>query len=258
MRALIATLALPLALPALATPALAAEKREWEVGVTAFGLVNGSFLTEIDDNKKTASYDDREYLVLYPGFGGVGGGGGISVVGMWRGIVGLELQLFGSVDKGDGSLQFNNIELDFTVGQTALHLPILLRAAVPVAPVRPFVFGGPEIVFPGEAEVTDKKYNFPNVALFKPQPGAHADTYVAWAFGLGFEFMLPIDGVDLRIPLTLRGVLNPGAGDTGDDRLKVVCDGGSSQCPPVFDELSFKTEWEWQADVTLGLAYYFL
>lgn len=238
----------PPAVPAEATDWEGEVSREWEVGISVLGFVNGSFMTELSDSDKLRTTPNGgKRLTLYPGFGGVGGGGGLTVSGMWRGIVGLELGFFYSLDQGSGDLTLGAAKIDFTLSQEAFHLPIVLKVAAPVKPVRPFVFFGPEFVFPGEPDAeTDSGL----IQLVEPI-AATADNYLTLAFGLGFEFMLPVEGADVRIPLVLRGAWNPSAGDTIDDRIDVDGCGADDIC-------TFKTEWEWQTEVALGVAYYFL
>lgn len=212
-----------------------------EIGVHAYGLAIGSFLTELDDSKKVIMVNGRPVLAVYPGFGGFGGGGGIAVDVSWQGIIGLQLGLFGSVDKGSGSI--NNV--DFNIGQTAMHMPILLKVAAPVPTVRPFAVFGPEFVFPGEATAdTD--------APGGVKVDAQAGTYLALAFGFGFEFVLPVPDMDVRIPLSFRGAWNPAVEDDINDRATFEVENGN-----LLRSAVFKSEWEWQAVVTLGVAFYF-
>ncbi len=235
----------PPAVPAEATDWEGEISREWEVGVSALGFVNGSFLTELSEGDKVRTGPNgAQVRALYPGFGGVGGGGGLTVSGMWRGIVGLELGFFYSLDQGKGDLTLDTTKIDVTLSQEAFHLPIMVKVAAPVKPVRPFLFIGPEFVFPSEPEAESSLPVTPAVA-------AVADNYLTLAFGFGFEFMLPVQGADVRIPLILRGAWNPSLGDSIDDRLDTEGCSVTEPCP-------FVTEWEWQTEVALGVAYYFL
>ena len=218
--------------------------RDLELGFSVFGMANGSFMYEPSEADK-APY-------LYPGFGGASGGAGLNFVVSYRGIIGLELGFMFSAERATGSVA----DLDFTVGHTAFHLPILMRLAVPLEKgVRPFFFVGPDIVFPGDAEVTnmDDRLSMLRVGLAgeTPQPfdpQATADTYLTWAMGVGFEFLMPIEGQDFRIPLTLRANINPNSEDKAADK---VAD-GSTVARPIY-----KTEWDIQAMATLGFGWYF-
>ncbi len=225
-----------------------------EVGVQLFGLVNGSFTRELDDEDKQltitdptdSSRQDTVSELLYPGFGGVGGGGGLSLIAMYRGIVGLQLEGYFSIDQGGGKVN----DQEFTLSQTAFHLPIFLKLSAPLTVVRPFAFGGPEIVFPGDPELDNEVVGF--------EIKGQADTYLSWGFGVGFEFVLPPAGpVDIRIPLTFRGSYHP-VGDGISDRADydLVKEAGSGYY--IQRGATYKTEWELQAAVALGVAVYFL
>ena len=233
--------------PPPAAPAAAAAETgsQMEIGVHAYGMAIGSFLTEIDESKKVIDVPPSgRARVVYPGFGGFSGGGGIAVDVSWRGIVGLQIGLFGSNDVGSGSIN----DVDFDIGQTALHLPLLLKVAAPVETVRPFFVIGPEFVFPGDAEAST---DFPGgVAV-----AAEADTYLALAFGFGFEFVLPVTGMDVRIPLTLRGAWNPSVEDDINSRASFDVERNGTTV--LINGATFKSEWEWQAAATLGVAFYF-
>lgn len=231
------------AAPAQVTPqtrTAPAANTDWSVGVSVFGLANGSFFTE-------PSLADKEGLI-YPGFGGAGGGGGLDVHVAFRHFVGLDVGFYISSDRGEGAVN----ELDFTIGQSAVHIPLRLRLQVPTQSIaRPYLFGGVDITVPlGDAEVSDMD-SLLETAVKRgdaPQLGAQADTYVAWTVGLGFDFLLPIEGYDFRIPLTLRANLNP-VGAKAKDRM----------IEPISQEhYVFSSEWQVQAVATLGFAWYFL
>lgn len=253
----------------LATPALAQvddgqanwnpneEKiRHVEIGVTLLGFVNGSFLDEPSDKDKTATLSDgSEVVLLYPGFGGVGGGGGLTVNAMWRGIVGLETGALFVFEQGAGTLNIGGtLEVDYTLGQNAVHVPLLLKVAAPLQTMRPFGYFGIEWAFVSDAEVQKRD---PDSAAASALVGVEADDYWLLAFGAGFEFMIPA-GVDLRIPLTFRGAWNPNVGDKASDRMRTVPEDCGSRSTSPCTQFVYSTEWQYQAAVSLGLAYYFM
>lgn len=221
-------------------PAPVEKPSKVEIGVHLYGLAVGSFMTSVEDDDKFATINGERVQVVYPGFGGFGGAGGLAVDISYAGIIGVQLGLYGSKDGATGSI--NNV--DFEITQTALHVPVLLRAAIPNDSVRPYIFMGPEFIFPSDPEV-DK----PIAGLVAVS--AEAETYGVFTFGFGFEFMLPVEGMDARIPFSLRGMYNPGveAGLTG--RAEYEAEGN------VLTAAKFNSEWEWQAAVSLGIAFYF-
>lgn len=215
-------------------------KGEVEIGVHLFGMAIGSFMTEVPNEDKFVLHQGNRVQVVYPGFGGFGGGGGLALDVTWAGIVGVQLGVFGSKEGGTGKI--NDVEFEIT--QTALHLPIYLRAAIPTDSVRPFIYVGPEFVLPSDPEVSEDVPGGVRVT-------AIADAYTTFAFGFGFEFMIPTEGIDARIPFTLRGSYNPGVPSGLDGRATYEIDGN------ILRGVEFKTEWEFQAAVSLGIAFYF-
>jgi hypothetical protein len=243
--------------PAAPAPLFQAPEREkqWELGVGFLGLVGGSFLSELSDRDKRFPFEvdgqsRGEVVFTYPGFGGVGGGGGLALEANWRGIVGLEVDVLYTRDQGKGDID----GFEITMAQWALHIPLLLKVGLPAGLVRPFLVVGPEFVIPGDPEVSGDlpPLAVPGVGTATASLEGQADPYVAIAFGLGFEFRLPVENADLRIPLTLRGSYNPGVGDKGADRQSLSCSTTGRACT-----VTLNSEWEWQAAATLGLAYYF-
>lgn len=223
--------------------------RHVEVGVQLFGFVNGSFLDE-PSGKDKQNANGAE--VLYPGFGGVGGGGGLTIGGMWRGIVGLETGLMFSLDQGTGTVNATGAEdVDYTVGQNALHVPLLLKVSGPLASVRPFGYFGLQWTFVSGVAVQSRD---PDSTAAGNLVDVEADDYYSLAFGAGFEFLIPA-GVDLRIPLTFRGTWNPDTPAKAVDRMKCLPNGCDAAAASTF---VYNTEWQYQAAISLGLAYYFL
>ena len=227
-----------LVLSCLATtgPAAAAPPRKLELGASVMGYVGGSFLTEPSD-KSVAEGIPQEYV--YPGFAGVGGGGGVGLQLAYEGWLGLVVDVLYTSDKGRGTIS----GVDVTIGQMALHVPVMARLAIPSEHFRPFIQVGPEFVFPGEAEAD---YDQDRV---RGSAKANASSYMSVAFGVGCEFMLPIEGVDLRVPFALRGNINPSTPDTARDRMTI----SESQ-----QQMDMNSEWEYQAGISLGLSYYFM
>ena len=233
--------------------------RDFEVGVALSGFAIGNFMDEPPNGNSIQRGALTISDIPYGGFAGVGGGGGLTVTGMWRGIIGLELMVFGSSESAKGTLtdRFSGAKTTLTIDQTSWHIPLVLKVAAPTSIVRPQAFVGFDFVFPGEPKMTVSP-----TPLGVVQLSAKGDSYTALRFGFGLEFMLPVKGIDLRIPFNLAGNYNYSLSDDLEpDRLQLSCSGGAlngsslnlGQCASTYN-----TQWKWQAQVSLGLAYYFL
>ncbi len=220
----------------------------WQVSVGAFGGVVGSFMEEPSETNKTARVPLEGRLqkgsvpVPYPGFAGVGGGGGVSVDVMYQGIIGLELQLYNAKETAKGHLDVRNTRHQIELSKTAWHIPLLFKLAIPTAVVRPFIFGGFDFVLESEPEVETTLIG----------ADALGDGYTATQFGFGFDFFVH---ERVRIPLMLRGSRNF-AMDSNVEGL-MSFDGCSLQNDEALSCFQYRTAWQWQAFVSLGVSYTF-
>jgi len=216
-------------------------------GVGLLGFLGADFIDKPSDRSVTSPSGASGELDVYPGFGGVTAGGGLMLEGRLLGIFGLELDLFYSSDRGHGeqTVTYNRASTKYTidVGQTAFHVPLLFKATIPAAPsFRPSIFVGPEFVFPGGATTTvTPQDNFYS---------ASAGTYTMVTGGIGFEFKLPISGVDLRIPVQFRGSYHSVAERLGD-RADFEFQGNT------VTHMTVRTEWKYQVQGVLGLCIWF-
>lgn len=237
----------------------AARAHKIEFGIGGLGFVNGAFMTEPSETDKMMQIGQTPSggpiivgPVPYPGYAGVGGGGGLTFNVMYRGAIGAQLDLLFSHDQGKGEINDMEIELS----QTAFHMPFLVRGAIPLKHVRPFIFVGPELVVPGEAKV-DTIVRFavsPDGTLPAgvPTPVGQAGAYLNLQTGFGFEFLIPSeDDLDIRIPLTFRGSFNFDTDEAVAGRLELA-DVPMSNAKYV---KSINTEWQYQAFVTLGVTF---
>ena len=235
---------------ALSPSPVEAEKIGLEVGFSAFGFVNGSFIDEPAEDDKTVFVDGTPVKLPYSGFGGVGYGGGLGLMIGWQGIAALETQIIRSFDGGAGNIIYDGVRYEFEMGQTAWHVPLLFRLSVPVAPVRPYVFGGPEWIFVPEGEAT---FDFSGGNV-RDDWDAVADDYRVWSFGLGFDVIVPAGENDVRLPIRFKGSYNTGLGNTAEDRTDLdncTITRGLIDC----ETQAYRSEWQWQAFITLGVQY---
>jgi hypothetical protein len=231
----------------------ARKAKKLELGVGVLGFVNGSFLTKLSEGNKLTGINDETgngklYAIPYPGFLGVGGGGGITANVMYKGAIGLQLDVLYSVERSEGQVNVQTdeggtIPFDIELSQGAFHIPLLVKAAIPLRSVRPHLLVGPEFVIPVDSATTlspavkDAKY------------GAFADSYVALGVGFGFDFLIPGEE-DLRIPLQIRGAINFEDSDNITDRVRGLSAVGA---PLPYESLS--TAWQYQAFIMLGFTW---
>jgi hypothetical protein len=173
-----------------------------------------------------------------PGFGGTTFGGGFAVDGRILPFVGLELDIHFKSDKGTGT--FNNV--DFTIGGSSLHVPILAKFLLPSPLVAPFAILGPEYVSPNYGDAEVKGGVVPSTAQF-------ADSYWMFTFGLGMEIKLPLPVVDIRIPVSLRGSITPGASSDPLDRTHPPT--------PPSPYYTYNAEWQYAFSLNAGAQIYF-
>jgi hypothetical protein len=213
--------------------------RATEVGVGLMGAVGGNFQDKPD---RTAVQPD-----VNPGFGGLTAGGGLmaDLRFLDKGLLGLEVDVLRTTDKGTGTITFSALgasaDYKLTIGQSAWHLPILAKVTIPSPIVAPMFFVGPEIVFPSDGEAKSD----PAIPVTLH---AKADRYVMVTAGAGVEIKVPLPILDLRIPIGLRFSYNPSLKSSFSDRTKISATG---------TEATYDSAWKFAVNATLGAALYF-
>jgi len=224
-KALIAPLALFfVALTMIAAPQTAeALDFDFGVGISFKGGVQMSGTPEEDK----ATLDGQRVNALYPGFFGVGYGVGGFIEARFINLVGLELGFTYEESEGEGDIN----ERTMTISTEDLIVSLHARVVTPGEIAR-FMFGiGPEFVVPMGADISDE-VNRP----FQVEDERDITTYLGLAIGA------EIDAVYVRIPIEIRYRVNPGFGDTYDNRLT--------------SNGTFKPNWQHQGLVMVGLQYY--
>jgi len=246
-------------LPALALatlfPSSAAAFEHFTVGVGIHGQAGGNFIDEPDDQSvPEATAENGNPRPEYPGFAGMTSGFGPFIELRAIDYVGVEFGILFTTDSGSADIDITNLATQQTttyeieISHSAVHLPLLFKGTLPGPIVQPNLFVGPEFVIPSDAEInvdpSDASSNSYTVI-------ADGETYTMVTFGMGLEFKLPIPVVDIRIPFSLRGSINPGVSSKRIERADHVVQGG------VLTETSFKTEWKFQAVANLGASVHF-
>ncbi len=207
-------------------------------GVGLIGLAGGNFI----DKPSDTAIGGAPSSTFYPGFGGFTGGGGLMFDLRFLKLLGLEVDLMRTSDKGTGKVTLNGTyDVNFTIGQSATHVPVLAKLVIPAPIVAPMFVLGPEFVFPGSPSVEADK------PLATPIDGV-VNKYWMLTMGAGLEIKLPLPVVDLRIPILLRFSYNPKVSDKLVDRIGYN---------PTRGITAIGTEWKYVAGATLGAALYF-
>lgn len=220
-------------------------KKPVSFGAGLLAIGGGNFISKPGDKKLEVPGFGTAEPEFYPGFGGTTLGGGLMLDARFIDLLGLEVDVLRTTDKGSGDITFNGVyKVKITLEQSAWHVPILAKIVVPGPVVRPMFFLGPELVFPsGATAEVDKPVG---TAM-----DAKADSYTMLTFGGGVEIKLPVPSVDLRIPVALRGSYTPSVSDKLADRIDVQWSGNTAQ------KITYHSEWQYQVAMTLGVAAYF-
>lgn len=240
----IAALALVLsaAIPAQAQSRKPERPLDFGFGIT--GAFGGNFLDQPDDLQAIAGSDDT--LLIYPGFAGGSLGGGLSAELRYQDVFGVEVDLIVSNDRGSGYI--DNVRVD--IGQTAWHVPILLKGMYPGEVWRPGFGMGVEIVVPAALRVSTDPILPADATRF----GGSAGSYGLFLLSGHLEIALPIQGIDLRIPLGLRFGLNLGTPNAARDRASYELGGSDGR---EVRAVIFGSEWQYQVHATTGLSIWF-
>jgi len=227
---------------------------DWEIGFELAGFVVGSFMDKPSASQKIATLGTTRTSYPYPGYAGIGGGGGLTINALWKGVVGLQLGFWNAQENAAGDVDIFNYsqpgatgakhEMNFS--KSSWHLPVLLKLAAPTKSVRPFLVIGGDFVFPSTSEL-DTTYI-----------GATANdkSYTALHFGFGMDFLLDIEGLDIRIPLNFRGNYNTSLGNTVDERVEFSGCNVAMNNTVGCSGYNYRTDWQYQAFISLGIAVY--
>ncbi len=192
-----------------------------------------------------AKPDHREQHPWYPGFAGPTSSFGVALDLRVIKFVGLEVDILKSHYTGSGDFELNGKKVGETkISHDATNIPILLKGVFPSPLLAPYAFVGIELV----------KVSSPS-AEFVPEPGVtlsqrfitggYADDYQFYTFGVGAEVKLPLPGVDLRVPISIRGSARSVSSESSD-RVK-----------PDGKDFKIQTEFQYRLTANVGVQYYF-
>ena len=224
------------------------------IGVGGVFQGGGNFFDKPGDQTLVVNGQSQTVDPEYPGFAGMTLGGGGFIDLRVIDYIGIETGFIYTRDRGSAELKITptggaETKYDIEIAHNAMHIPLLFKGVLPGAIAQPYLFVGPEFVIPlndgdTSVEVTQQGNVQIDPNLYKTQ----TDSYTYITFGLGMEFKLPIPVVDIRIPLSLRGSINPSVSGKRQERETRDLTSG---------EVSYKTNWKFMAVASLGLSVYF-
>jgi len=209
-----------------------------DVGVGLVGLGGASFITKSSDSGPGSE--------TYPGFVGLRTGIGANLELRVLGVVGIEAGFIKSNDKGKGDINVAGYNVSAELGQTATHIPVLVKLVLPIPFFAPFVGAGIDFVKPG-----DCSSSFSGGGVVTPTT-CHNANYSMWTGAVGAELALPIPGIDLRIPLSLRYSRHRDFGDSISERASFVVDRTG-----IVNKIDFRSEWQHETYATAGVSLFF-
>ncbi len=218
------------------------ERPELTLDVRLLGGPLGTFIDEPSEADKLKTLPTgQQARIPYSGFGGLGYSMGLTLGVTYDGFIGFETGVISRSEKATATYNINGGSYDIEITQTALTVPLLLRLTLPTQSVQPSLLFGMGLHFP-----SDSKLESLNLQGLE----ATASSYQTLNFGFELEFKLPTKALDIRIPLSLRGYHNQGLGTTAAERVE------SSNCDPtgLVCDSQFIAEWQWAAEVLLGLS----
>ncbi len=220
---------------ALLTLAGASEARADLLGQFNIGVKGGLNL-----NLLSEPAEDQIDLPV-PGFVGLAGGVGIVGEALALDIVGLEVGAIWVQTAGKGDIEFNSTSsVEQTLETSEWHFPLLLKAQVPAALVKPYI--GLGITFVRQSEAT---YTVGEGVQVNTEAFDLTTNYSMWTLSLGAA-IAPLP--NLRIPIEVRA-LYQSLEDDPDVRARYTVQGNA------LTELGVLPTWEGQIWLMVGVLY---
>jgi hypothetical protein len=204
-------------------------------------LLGGPLGTFIDEPSEANKLNSQAVRIPYSGFGGLGYSMGLTLGLTYDQFIGFETGLISRSEKATATYNINGGSYDIEVTQSTLTVPLLIRLTLPTDSVQPSLLFGMGLHFPSDTALE---------SLNLTRLDAEASSYQTLNFGFELEFKLPVKQYDIRIPLSLRGYHNQNLGASAAERID------SNNCDPtgLICDNTFITEWQWAAEILLGLS----
>lgn len=155
----------------------------------------------------TVALPDSGDTVRLPAFSGPGASGGLALEARALGIVGLEVGALYTAESLEATARREGAATTVSVSQPTVRVPLLLKGLWPLGMFSPFLAAGVEFVVFGLSSVdTSPAGDLRAVASAAPPLG--------FLVGAGVEWRVPLEVVDLRVPLGVRlGLAGEGPGE---------------------------------------------
>lgn len=156
-----------------------------------------------------------EQRIQYHRFSGLGLLGGLALEARFFRFVGVEIDVYYGRDVAAGTFETEAGDAEVSWSEPTLRLPILAKGIWPFGTWAPFVALGPEVVHPGLSRVeVEPKGRLRAIVSTEPS---------LWLVAaLGVEWRVPIPGVDLRIPLSIRFSFDPSSASSRQERVAAL------------------------------------
>ena len=205
-------------------------------GVGAKGGMDLSYLSE------PASDPTDTFL---PGFAGPGGAVGLSFDLIVFDVIGVEVDVLFARHGGSGTTiveaaSGGSMEINWELTSSALHIPLLIKARLPLGPVTPLIAIGPEFVIGLDADFT----GISDLQIPFATEG-QAASYVMLTLALGAD----IDALAVTIPVELRLSVQPGLSDSPASRATF------SPSMEAFDDVAVQASWETHFQIFVGVRF---
>ena len=220
-----------------------ADRPTLTLDVRLLGGPLGTFTDEPSEAKKIKTLTNGQRVrIPYSGFGGLGHSLGLTLGLTYNGLIGFETGFISRTENAEATYSINGNALDLEVSQSATTVPLLFRLTLPTSSVQPTLRFGMALHYPSDTQVE---------SVYLTNLGAEAEAYQTTNFGFELEFKLPVKDYDVRIPFSIRGYHNGSLGESAAERMTFRgCDPTGITC----QENVFVTEWQWAAEVLLGLS----
>ncbi|MBA2662391.1 MAG: hypothetical protein H0U74_08870 [Bradymonadaceae bacterium] len=221
--------------------------------------VTGTFVPEVSKSDTIRGSDGNSYTFAHSGLypmGGAGGAFGLALDVRVLDMIGLETGFALSFDNAAGWNDINDANTGATLTRvnseqstTAYHIPLLLRANVPGAMIRPFFGIGLEFVIQSTSTLEYSETNDRSTlaAELNARNSITASNYTLLLLSTGMELKFG----PLRVPIEVRAGYNLGFDERATYHPGTAGAGGTPE------RLEYNGAYQWNFGISTGFLYDF-